>query len=308
MNSKVKIIVIGIGGVGGYLGGMLASYYEKSAVKIVFITRRTNEIALKKNGLKLQIQGIEQVCHPSLVTSSPEEAGIADFIICCVKNYDLESTFQPLAPCITSSTCILPIQNGIDNSEKIRRLYPYAKIWNGCIYLVSRLVQPDVVVQNGNLNQLWFGSSVDEKEQLFFFESLLKKAAIKADVSDNITIRLWEKFFFISALATATSYFNSSIGDILSSYEKKQFLIGLMLELKSIARKIEVKLPGDIVQQSLRKLQEMPYESTSSMHDDFIKGKKTELASLTGKVVELGKKQNIFIPFYEKAFAHLIKS
>ena len=46
MKSKAKIIVVGIGGVGGYLGGKLASCYENPDVKIFFITRRGNEMAL----------------------------------------------------------------------------------------------------------------------------------------------------------------------------------------------------------------------------------------------------------------------
>ena len=44
----------------------------------------------------------------------------------------------------------------------------------------------------------------------------------------------------------------------------------------------------------------LAYETTSSMHDDFQRGHKTELDSLTGYVVKLGKELKVSTPYYEK--------
>jgi 2-dehydropantoate 2-reductase len=46
-------------------------------------------------------------------------------------------------------------------------------------------------------------------------------------------------------------------------------------------------------------------ETTTSMHRDFQKGKKTELESLAGYVVRLGKQLNTATPTYEIIYGKL---
>ncbi|MBK7469027.1 MAG: hypothetical protein IPJ43_20795 [Saprospiraceae bacterium] len=51
-------------------------------------------------------------------------------------------------------------------------------------------------------------------------ETLFKQANINATLSKNISSIIWEKFIYISPTATATSYFDSSIGEILADPKK----------------------------------------------------------------------------------------
>ena len=40
MNPKIKIVIVGIGGVGGYFGGLLAQKYQDSdEVAVIFVAR-----------------------------------------------------------------------------------------------------------------------------------------------------------------------------------------------------------------------------------------------------------------------------
>ena len=55
MEKEIKIAIIGIGGVGGYLGAMLARRYSpESPVKLYFIARGAHGDILKRNGITLQ--------------------------------------------------------------------------------------------------------------------------------------------------------------------------------------------------------------------------------------------------------------
>ena len=50
----MKIAIVGIGGVGGYYGGLLAKrYFDDENVEIVFIARGNHLEQIKKNGLSL---------------------------------------------------------------------------------------------------------------------------------------------------------------------------------------------------------------------------------------------------------------
>ena len=49
----------------------------------------------------------------------------------------------------------------------------------------------------------------------------------------------------------------------------------------------------------------MPYNSTTSMHSDFLKGTQTELESITGYIVQCAKDFNIEVPCYLRMYNEL---
>ncbi len=306
MRPKFKIAILGLGGVGGYTGGKLAAHYAASdEIEVDFIARGENGKKIKEDGLKLLTPQGELVAHPHLVTGQPGETGLADLIICCVKNYDLETGIESLKPCIKEGTIILHFLNGVDAAEKIKKIIPQAAVWDGCVYIVSRLTAPGVVKQSGNINQFYFGSGNASKEKLNYIGSILKTAGINIAVAGNISQTMWEKFFFISTIATLTSYFDLTIGDIVNNSERKDLLLNLLAELKALADAKKIDLPGDIIQSTLNKILSLPYETTSSMHSDFRKGNKTEADSLTAYIVRLGKETATPTPCYEKMWVGL---
>jgi len=301
MPSKFRIVILGLGGVGGYVGGKLAARYSNSNdIEIIFITRGENEKAIKSNGLKLITAQGEQTVHPAVVTSQPERLGLVDVIICCVKSYDLEAGIKRLNPCISDKTIILPLLNGVDASERIKEIFPHTEVWEGCVYLVSRLIAPGTVKESGNINQLYFGAKRGTKEKLEQVEAILRSAGINARLSDKISQTIWEKFLFISPLATLTSYLDLCIGGIVNDGHRRELLQNLLMELKNIADTKKISFSENVIQKTLDKIASLPYESTSSMHRDFQKGNKTEVDSLTAYVVRLGKELNVPIPYYEK--------
>ena len=134
MIAKFRIAILGLGAVGGYFGGKLAAHYSDSKeIEIIFIARGENENTIKSNGLKLITSQGEQIIHPAVVTSQPGLLGIIDLLLVCVKSYDLETSFEPLKPCINDQTIILPLLNGVDNSERIKKILPQADVWRGCV-------------------------------------------------------------------------------------------------------------------------------------------------------------------------------
>jgi len=308
VDQKYRIAILGLGGVGGYFGGKLAARCAQSdEVEIIFIARGENEKAIRSNGMKLIIPEGEQTVHPFIVTSHTEQLGFVDLVLCCVKSYDLEVSLALLKPCINDQTVILPLLNGVDVGERIRRVYPGARVWEGCVYIISRLVAPGVVKQSGDINRLYLGSEHGNKEALRQVETIFKSAGINAKVSDNISRTIWEKYIFISPLATLTSFLNLPIGEILKNQRHKELLLNLLTELKSVSDAKNIGLPDIIVQTMLDRMIALPHGSTSSMYDDFHKGGKTEVDSLTGHVTELGRELHVPTPNYDRMLAGLKK-
>lgn len=303
--SKFRIAVVGIGGVGGFVGGRLAAHFADSdSVEIVLAARGANEKAIRAEGLKLitALHG-EQTVRPKLAAAA--EFGEPDLLILCTKEYDLEETVAALQTSIGERTAILPLLNGVDTKERIARVLPDADVWQGCIYIISRLVAPGVVEESGNICLIYFGSGKAEDEKLQMVERLFRASGIDAHFSADIEARIWEKFLFISALAASTSYLNARIGEIMGNPEYKKLFDDLLAEIKSLARAKNIGFAEETVRRSVEKLNHVPPDATSSMHTDFSRGSRAELQSLVGYVIGEARALNVPVPVYEKVYAAL---
>ncbi len=304
MTTKTRLAVLGIGGVGGYVGGCLASkYYHSEEIEIIFIVKPATEKIIKEQGLKLITPLEEKIIFPTLVASNPNDIGPLDFLICCTKSYDLEESLLRLKSCITNKTVILPLLNGVNAKERIGNIYPTTEVWDGCVYIVSRLISPGVVKQTGKLHFLYFGSETASKGKLKQLEKIFTDANINATLSDNIKQTIWEKFLFISSIANMTTYMDMPVGEILRDKTSKDTLIELIKELKLIAGAKNISLPENIIENTIARIEKLPFDTTSSMHSDFLKGGRTEYTSLTEYVSNLGDKLNVDTPAFDKILA-----
>ncbi|WP_291150125.1 ketopantoate reductase family protein [Flavobacterium sp. UBA7680] len=303
-----RIGILGLGGVGGYFGGLLAKAYQKSDdVEIIFIARGETQKAIAENGLKIVTDDSEVIVRPNLVSNNPSEIGELDYLICATKTYDIEESLTSLKNCIKKETIILPLYNGVDAQERIQKIFPENEVLQGCVYIVSMIFSPGTIRRIGFYEKLFFGSKTASFSKLEELQNILQKAKIESYLVENIEETVWEKFIFISALASATSYLNQNIGEILSNSEAKITYIELLHEIEDVAQAKGLKLPHDIVAQTIQKLEKSPKEATSSMHRDLLAGKNTEALSLTQYVVNEGKKYGVKTPLYEKIAAVLVK-
>jgi 2-dehydropantoate 2-reductase len=307
--TMIRIALLGLGGVGGYFGTKLSrTFVDSSEVEVVFLAREKTAAAIRENGIRLITPEEEVVAHPSVVATNASEAGKIDYLIVSVKSYDLESGLGQFRECISPQTIILPLLNGIDAEEKIRALFPKNEVWSGCVYIVSRITAPGVITETGNIHKLHFGydpsavglsssqQSSGRREELY---RIFKSAHDDVFLHDNIRDVVWEKFIFISTIASLTSYLDVCIGKILEHEENRKLLEHLLNEICAVARAEKIVLHEDIVAITLGKMGKLPYETTSSMHSDFQKSGKTEFRSLTAHLVQLAQKHRLMVPAYQ---------
>lgn len=301
MSQKTKIIIAGIGGVGGYFGGLLAKHYEQSEeVDIVFYARGMNQAAIHNNGLIIRKGNTEINAFPKLVSPRPLVIGEGDVLIISCKSYDLEEMITGLKPCIGKHTIILPLLNGVDSKERIQRIYPENIVLDGCAYIVSRLQSPGVIINMGNVQTLYFGDEGSNEERLSALEKLMTDAGVEAHYSKDIQRVVWEKFIFISPTATVTTAFNKSIGACLNNPPAVETIDGLITEMLKVVERKGIMVANDMREQVWKRLRALPADSTSSMHSDQLRGHRTEMESLTGYVLQEGKRLGLEMPVYER--------
>ena len=270
--AKLRIAFSGIGAVGGYYGGMVAARYQGTIkADIFFIARGENLKAIREKGLQMQL-GIRTIhTAPALATDK-------------------------LKPVIGPETVIIPLLNGLDIEERIHNILPGQEVWKGCVYIGSRLTEPGVVEKFSLKERIFFGNKDANKDKQTELLKLLMYARLNAFNPADIDLRIWKKFFMISTAATATSFFNQPIDEVLAQHI--DLFIALGTDLKSVAEAMGVCLPDDIVYTSIETQKMMPAGSTTSMHSDFLAGKKTELETLTGYVIRQAEKLGVDVPTY----------
>lgn len=305
--KKTNILVAGIGGVGGYFGGMLAKRYQHDvSVNINFMARGPHLAEIKKNGLRLIHACKEHIARPHIVSDDPSDLGPADLILLCCKSYDLEGLLVALQTCIDEHTILLPLLNGVDHRAALLSHYPQNLVLEGIAYIVSHLKQPGLVENMGNIQKLYFGLNDCCDERLENYEKIFQTAGIDAHHDQNISPVLWEKFIFLSPIATATTYYDLCIGALIADKEIMATLCILIEEVVMLAKAKNIIIPDDIQNRSIEKLKSLPYETTSSMHRDFQQKRHlTEIQSLTGYVITEAIKLKIETPTYLKLYSKL---
>lgn len=303
----IRIAFLGLGGVGGYFGAKMArAYADSPETEIIFLAREKTAKAIRENGIRLITPTEEFTAHPHTIATNSSEAGEVDILICTVKSYDLEESLKQFSGCIHERTVILPLQNGIDAVARVQKIFPVNKVWKGCVYIVSRIAGPGVIRETGNIHTFHFGCENETRQRLEEFRNIISPAHTETFLHDNITEITWEKFVFISVVASLTSYLDVCIGKILEVPANRRLLMSALQEITAVARAENISLREDIIPATVKKMERLSYETTSSMHSDFLKNAPTELRSLTAHLVDLADHHQLEVPVYRQLLQGLL--
>jgi 2-dehydropantoate 2-reductase len=298
----MKIAIIGVGGVGGYFGGKLAAHYaDKKDIEIIFIARGKHLEAIQNNGLKVITKQGTFIAKPHNAVDNPASCGIFDLIIFCVKSYDLEDSATLFKNCVNEQTVAITLLNGVNNAKRLTRVLPDARILDGCVYISAFIKEPGMVCQAGGTCKFFFGSDTENKKYVTI-EQVLKDAGIAAEYRKDIKEIVWEKYLFVSPLASATSFYQKTFGEIMEDAQCKHMLQELLKETEDVAKFQQVNLSHDIYQKSLDKIALFPYETKSSLQMDFERKKNTELDIFAGYIVNYAKEHGIDVPLHEEVY------
>ncbi len=305
-----KIAVSGLGGVGGYYAGLLAIESEREGLgrENYFIARTAHAEAIRAKGLAIKTPTRQFVVKPTAVYDSTKELreGLPkmDLIIVATKSYDLEENIKQLLPLIGDKTVILPLLNGANISDRIKAVLPNNEIWYGCTYISGRKKSAGQIELLDDKELFIFGTGARPRtEAESELLDLLLRSGIKGENPEDIQETILRKFAMISATATGTSYFDCTVGEVLSKHSQEMNCL-----IDEVCSLLEAKGLGDIeeLKAFIRRRQLiMPQDSTSSMHADFLGGRPSEVENLTGYVVREAERLGLDLPYYRKMYLAL---
>jgi 2-dehydropantoate 2-reductase len=311
MSKKIKsVCVYGIGGVGGYFGGRIAHEVSKGnrAVQVYFIGRGQHLKAIQQHGLNLITDKEEFFCFPNIATDNIRHIPTPDLYLLCVKGYDLDNAVASISKNIHTDTIILPLLNGVDIYDRIRTNLQQAIVSPACVYVSSSIEKPGTIRQRGAEGHIIFGK--DPKHLSYNYEYLIEffnEMGISNTWYDNPYPAIWKKYIFITALSLMTAYARKTLGEVLGDDKLKSMTENIMKEVVLIGKAKNIDFEQDIVEKTIQKAKNFPYESKTSFQRDYEKGKTRHEGDIFGgTLIRLAKEYNVSIPTITEIYGALM--
>lgn len=298
----MRIAIIGAGGIGAPLGASLAT----AGQDVIFLARGAHLAAMRANGLRVEGDRGETVVRPVQATDDPAAIGPVDLVLFCVKLWDVEATGQQIRRLIGAETIVIPLQNGVDASERLLPILGAMHVLGGVAIVTGSIVAPGVVRQFGKHHRIIFGELDGQiTSRVERIRDVCQAAGIEAVLSGDIQRARWEKFIMLVAISGLCALVRRPIGDLRDEPDIAPLIDDAMREVVEVGRACGVKFSPDVLHSLRPLIHDVPPNTTPSMAVDLLAGNRLELPWLAGKVVQLGATHSVPTPVNRVVYAAL---
>lgn len=314
----MKIAVIGVGAIGGYVGARLALAGED----VTFIARGANLDALRMNGIRLLMSDGSEEAVPNVKTTADYSgAGSQDVVVLAMKAHQVAAVAADVPKLFDSGTTVVPMQNGIpywyfhrhpgtlagtcvesvDPGGVIAKHIPCERVIGCVVYPATQLVSHGVI-KHVEGNRFPVGEPDGSKsKRVTRISQCLTRAGMKSpvleDIRSEIWLKLWGNMTFnpISALTRAT------LAGICEYPLSRSLAATMMREAQEIAHKLGVTFRVPL-EKRIAGAEKVGHHKTS-MLQDVEAGRGLEIDPLLGAVIELGRLTQTATPHLDTVYA-----
>jgi 2-dehydropantoate 2-reductase len=312
--SGVRTIwVFGVGGVGGYFGGKIAFEVAHKGITdrhVFFIARGSHLEEIRKHGLVLNTTAQGRiVCRPDYATDQVEELPPPDLCLLCTKSYDVPEAARALSMKVKRETVVLPLLNGIDICERIRSVLHGGVVLPACVYVGTHIETPGVVTQQGGDGIILCGADPEFPDfDSAGLSAFFRQSGITFQWQENPYSAIWEKFIFIASFGLVTAASGKTLGGVAEDERLRALARGIMIEIVSLAEKKKIPLPEGIVERTLERPKNFPFEAKTSYQRDLeTKGDRNEGDLFGGTILRLGKALGVETPVTRSVYDDILK-
>jgi 2-dehydropantoate 2-reductase len=282
----MNVVVFGAGSLGSLLGGLLAREHA-----VTLVGRDPHMDAIRESGLR--IGGvIEETVYPDARTEAPERADLA---VVCVKAFDTPKAADALAD-VDLDYC-LSVQNGMGNEERLADRLTSPVLAGTCTY--GALTPEPGAVRCTGIGEVVLGAreggpsaTADTVGEAF------EEADIVTTVAKDMPRRLWEKLAVNAGINATTALARIDNGALLDG-DANAVATAAGREVARVARAEGVDLPDAAAERAVERVAEATADNTSSMQQDVLAERRTEVDAIGGYVLERAAEHGIDVPVNE---------
>jgi 2-dehydropantoate 2-reductase len=279
-----KVFILGAGAVGSVIGALLS---RKNDVTLVGNKTHVDEINSKGLSVCGDINEIFVVKADTKIRKIAQKT----LIFLTTKGYDSERAVKGIRGLLREDTVILVLQNGLGNEDVVKRAADgRAKVLRGLTTMAAEFFKAGEI-------RYWKGETTIERNAIAAkVAGILNACAVKTDLCMNIRKVTWNKAVINSVVNPLTAIFqvrNREIAtDTLASVRHQ-----VVRECAQVGEAEGITFPANLEKNIDREI--LGFTNFSSMCQDIMKGKRTEIDFLNGKILELGRKHHVPTPVNE---------
>ena len=317
--KKIKVGIIGAGSLGSLFGRLISLIStENYYIEVTLFGRKEHMDVINHDGLIIQekqnnLRSYEIKAFYSMehfIKSGKESSYCFDFLFLTTKAHNIDSAMLEYKMLIDNSKSIVILQNGIGNEQHVKKYCSEKKIIRVLTSHGALLKEPGIVIHTGvGITKIGFPFEKNlevSEEKLKHLAEIFTLAGIETLITDNIKRECWEKVFVnigINAIGALTRLRN---GEMLKIKEVRNIMDESVKEALEIAEKVGIKLKKKNYIEIMRNVAKNTSDNLNSMLQDILKGKKTEIDYINGKVVEIAREKGINVPV-NQMLTNLIK-
>ncbi|NIA05124.1 MAG: 2-dehydropantoate 2-reductase [Proteobacteria bacterium] len=303
----MTIVILG----GGAIGRLLGVYLSKGGHNATLVDPNLEVIeAINSRGIGFME---EEATNPDAISYIPARAvqhtgqvKHCDLVILAVKSFDTLTAVQAAAHLLRGNTPIITLQTGLGNIELMERVIDEKQIIGGFTFMAATALGPGVVRQGG-AGKTYLGELDGQiSERLQTVTDLFNQCGLTCKPVRRVVGRLWCKVIVYSAINAVSSIPRVKNGQLLDSMES----ITLIKRLIDEGRKVAEAKAIDLVYHDLYELFfaacRRSSENLSSMLQDILNGKRTEIDAQCGALAAFGEQAGIPTPT-QQTMVELIK-
>lgn len=289
----MKFLVVGPGA----MGCLFSCLLSRAGYKVEVLDYKAERAKrLSETGFRLEgISGDYQVKLPVSVNMPSVEP---DITILCVKAYKTLEASRHLKGILKGNSVILTLQNGVGNLEILEETFGPDMVTAGVTSEGATLLGEGHVRHAGK-GETVIGKGRIERPIIEKLVGAFNQAGIETRWQEDVTGLIWGKLIVNVGINALTAILRVRNG-LLYENEVTRDLIRLVVEeAMEVIRRKNIKLPYEDPVEKVYQVAKNTAQNISSMLQDVLKGKDTEIQFMNGAIVREGKALGIRTPYNE---------
>ncbi|GAA6142111.1 ketopantoate reductase family protein [Hydrogenophaga sp. 5NK40-0174] len=291
----MKYTILGAGAMGSLFGGKLAAAGHD--VELLDINEAHLE-QIRQHGLRLETDAGNRVVYPAVALPA-DARQMPDWLIVFTKTMHTETALQAVEHLLGSKTCVLSLQNGLGNLERLQACVPLDRIAIGVTTVPADMKGPGHVASHGWGTSKCMAADVassDAKARVQQLVDDFNAAELETTVSADVMSDIWRKVAFNAALNTICAVTGATVGMLGRVPSSRELVHRASGEVIQVAQKQSIGIDADGVHRDLDDAMDHHLHHQPSMLQDLLAGRATEIDAIAGAVVRDGERLGIGTP------------
>jgi 2-dehydropantoate 2-reductase len=284
-SDRLNVAVLGPGGVGGFLGALLA----RAGDSVLVLAGDDTSRAIDADGLR-----VESRKFGNFAVSVPTASRLTRPVDACfitVKATHLQAAVERVPATALGSGLAIPFLNGLEHVDFLRTVYPPSSVVAATIRIETTRAAAGLIRQTSPFASIDMAASASNRDRVESIAAHLRAAGLGVNVRDDELAMLWDKFALLAPMALLTTHERANVGVIRT--RRRGDTIAVIGEVAAVAGADGVHIDPDEV---LRVMDSVPESMGSSMQRDQEAGQPLELDALGGALLRRAAKAGVDVP------------